>query len=131
MAATNALEEEVIAHMFGDSSWQKHTHYIALLTGVTDIEAGTVTEVSDAGYARIMVYAGTTYWTLSGGSASNIAAIQFGDPATAYTVTHVALYVEASGGVPRTILTLTAPVTTTAGGPAVVIPAGELVVSVD
>lgn len=72
------------------------TRYLALFTAVSDAEAGTGTEIADAGYARQAVAFGAH----TNGAGSNSGTITFG-PITGGsggTVTHSALFDASSGG---------------------------------
>ena len=74
----NYLENALLDHVFGGSSFSKPaTVYVALFT-VTPNDAGGGTEVSGNGYARVAVTNNNTNWpAASSGEKSNGAAITF------------------------------------------------------
>jgi hypothetical protein len=96
MSFTNYLEESVMNHVFGASTYTKPSLRVGLFTSAPG-EAGGGTEVSGNGYARA-----TATFTVTAGdptSAENSANIDF-PPATGSwgTITHVAIFDAASGG---------------------------------
>lgn len=112
---TNYGEGVIGQHLFRSGTWTKPTTlYVALLTAVTDAEAGTMTEVNTAGtaYARVSVPCADANWTAPvGGSRqfSNANAITFPTPTASWgTVTHFALFDAAASGNPLIVAPLTA-----------------------
>lgn len=111
MSATNYLENKVLDHVLGNTAFTQPSLYVALLTGVTDAEAGTVTEVSGTNYARKAV----TFAAASSGASSNSADVVF-DAAGAGgwgTITHAAIYDASTAGNPLFVGALTASKTVT------------------
>lgn len=80
-AFTNYLEEEILKHIFRTGSFTKPAAlYVGLMTAVSDGEAGTVTEVSGGGYARVAVAPGDANWDAAvggNGTTGNTNAITF------------------------------------------------------
>jgi hypothetical protein len=100
MAKTNYLEDAMINFFLrndADTFTPPATVYVALLTAVSDAEAGPVTEVSGgAGYARVSCAFADPAGT---GVTSNSAEVAFGESTGANgTVTHFALYDASSAG---------------------------------
>lgn len=95
---TNAGENALLDHILGNTPLTQPTLYVALLTAVSDAEAGTWTEVSGTNYARQTI----TFGAASGGTATNSADVEF--PAAGSggwgTITHIALYTASTGGTP-------------------------------
>lgn len=90
MSKTNAFETSFLQHVFqnanianiGDatglrSSTTAGSLYIGLLTA-DPTEAGTITEANYTGYARVAVARTSGAWGVTGNTASNLAAITFG-----------------------------------------------------
>jgi len=101
-AASNYLENKVLDHVLGGSSYsQPASLYVGLFTNTsgsaaTNLEAGTLTdEVSGGSYAR----KAATFSAASSGTASTSATITF-DAATANwgTITHVAIIDASTSG---------------------------------
>jgi hypothetical protein len=111
MSATNYLEDKVLDHVLGNTAFTQPSLYVALLNGVTDAEAGTVTECTGGGYAR----QSASFGAASGGSCSTDADIQY--PAATDgawgTITHAAIYDALTGGNPLFVGALTASKTVT------------------
>lgn len=136
---TNFAENKIVDALFrAQALGAPATWHVALLTAVTDAEAGTVTEVSGGGYARASVaaslanFAGTqsagstTASTGTGGQTSNNNTITFPSPSGANwgVVTHIALYDASSGGNAWVISALTQSKTINNGDAAPTIVAG-------
>jgi len=101
-ALTNYTENKLIDHIFRTGSFTKPTTlYIGLITTLVDGEAGTVTEVTGAGYARVARNPLDANWAASttNGTTSNIASIDF-PAATADwgTVTSFGIWDAITGG---------------------------------
>lgn len=133
---TNYGEGLIGQHLFRTGNWTKPgTLYVALLTAVADIEAGTLTEVSASGtsYARVAVACADASWTPpTGGNKRfvNASAITFPAPSGAWgTVTHFALFDTATGGNALVAAPLTASRTVASGDGAPSFAAGALRVS--
>lgn len=134
---TNAAENRIVDALFRAQALSAPaTWHFALLTAVTDAEAGTVTEVSGGSYARAPLaaslanFAGTqsagstTASTGTGGQTSNNTVITFPTPTGNWgSVTHVALYDASTGGTAWIIRALAAPKTINNGDPAPTFPA--------
>lgn len=97
MSFSNYLENKALDHIFGGNAYTAPaTHYLALLTAVSDGEAGTVTEVSTSGtaYARE-----TVAFTVTDNTASNTSAIEYATATANFgTITHVGVYDASTGG---------------------------------
>ena len=93
---TNAGELLVLDWINNVGTPTRPTPYVALGTALTDQEAGTFTEVANAGaYARTAV----TFGAASAGSASNSADVTFPTATASWgTVTHVAIVSSATYG---------------------------------
>ena len=80
-AFTNYTETQLINHLFRTASFTKPSAlYIALFTAVTDGEAGTVTELSGNGYARVVYNPLDANWTApiaGNGTTTNALAVTF------------------------------------------------------
>jgi hypothetical protein len=101
-ALTNYTENQIINHVFRTGSFVKPTGlWVGLILSATDLEAGLVTEVSAAGYARIARAPLDANWNASvtTGTTANTASLQF-PAATADwgTVTHFGIWDAATGG---------------------------------
>lgn len=101
---TNAYEDRVLNTMRGTAlaAW---TAYAALLTAVTDAEAGTVTEAAWTGASRVAI----TYGAPSpAGTVQNSGQVLFNQRTSAGTDTAVALgiYDASSSGELRYVITL-------------------------
>lgn len=130
---TNYAEALIGTHLFRTAAWSKpSTLYIALCTAVSDLEAGTITEVSGlgTGYARVSMTSADATWTPpSGGNKrfANASAITFPTPTGNWgTATHFALFDASSGGNALVIAPLTTPETIANGDAAPVFAAGAL-----
>lgn len=95
------LEGKVLDHLFNPSApfTSPANLYVALFTAAPN-DAGGGTEVSGNAYARVQVTNGTTTFTRSGSTISNIVAITFAAPSPSAwgTVTHWGLLDASSGG---------------------------------
>lgn len=105
------------------------TPYVGLLTAVTDLLAGTVTETTYTSYARQAVTFGAPSTVGGKRQVANSGAVVFpistgGTP----TITHVGIYDAASGGNLRKVIALSASRTINLTDPPT-IAAGELVYS--
>ena len=101
-ALTNYTENKIIDHIFRTATFAKPTIlYVGLMLSGTDFEAGTVTEVTAAGYARVARNPLDANWAASttNGTTSNVATIQF-PAATADwgTVTYYGIWDAATAG---------------------------------
>ena len=101
-ALTNYTENQIINHIFRTTAFTRPaTLYVGLILSGTDFEAGTVTEVSAAGYARVVRNPLDANWAASSiyGTTSNVLTIQF-PAATADwgTVTSWGIWDAATGG---------------------------------
>jgi len=98
--ASDYLENALLDHIVGKTSFTMPTAYVALCTAApTDASTGsTIVEANYTGYARKQT-AGSDWATASGGATSNQAAITF-DACTAgsSTVTHFAVCNAATTG---------------------------------
>lgn len=96
MSASNYLENALLDHALGTTTYTKPTSvYVALFTSnPTDSDVGT--EVSTgAGYARKVA----AFDAASGGSASNTSDIIFAVATASWgTVSHVGIYDDSTGG---------------------------------
>lgn len=135
---TNYAENKIQDALWrGQSLGAPATWYFALLTAVSDAEAGSVTEVSGGSYARVAVtaslanFAGTqsagstTASSGTGGQTSNNGAITFPAPSANWgSATHFAVYDASSGGNAWVIKALTQAKTINNGDPAPYFAAG-------
>lgn len=101
MSASNYLENAILDHIFGESTYSAPANiYVALCTTApTDTSTGsTLVEATYTGYARKST-AASDWGAASGGQVSNTGAIVF-NPCTAgtSTVTHFALVDASSNG---------------------------------
>ena len=94
MSLSNTFETHVLNYLFTATSLTRPTAlYVALFTSNPDEDASG-TEVSGGGYARQSVA-----FTVSGNTASNLAAIEFPTATASYgTVTHIGVFDASSGG---------------------------------
>jgi hypothetical protein len=98
MSFTNYLENAVLGHVFGASTFSKPSRYVGLFTAAPG-EAGGGTELSTSGtgYARQ-----SADFTVSGSAptqATNTAAVEFPTASTSWgTVTHVGVFDADTGG---------------------------------
>lgn len=94
MSFSNYLENKVLLHVFGATSYTAPTTLYAALFTSDPGEAGTGTEVSGGSYARQ-----TITFTVTGASAANTAAVEFPTASASWgTVTYGAIYDAVSGG---------------------------------
>lgn len=85
------LENKVLDHVTGKTSYTKPTSYVALYTAAPS-DAGGGTEVSGGSYARVAT-AGADWNAASSGSVSNAAALTFPTASGSWgTVTHFGLF---------------------------------------
>lgn len=110
-AMSDYLENKLVDQLFrGQTAPSTTTLYVALLTAAPS-DSGGGTEVSGNGYARVSVTSSLTNWagtqstgsttasSGTGGQTSNNGAITFPTPSATWgTVTHFAIYDEATGG---------------------------------
>lgn len=102
-AMSNYLEQKLNDHVLGGGDFTRPgTVYFALFTGVSNGDAGTVTEVSGGGYARASVTNNTTNWnntTTPEGTKTNKTAIIFPTSSGSWgIVTHFGIYDSSSSG---------------------------------
>lgn len=89
---TTFQSDKLLNHGYRNVAWTSPTTvYAGLLTAVTDAEAGTVTEASYAGYARVAITFGATGAALGGRQITNSSAVTFAAKTDAGTVTIVAV----------------------------------------
>jgi hypothetical protein len=122
-ALTDYTENEIIKHIFRTGSFTKPTAiYIGLMSAAAAPEAGTVTELTGNGYARVSVAPLDANWaapSAGNGTTSNVAAITF-PTATAdwATATHFGIWDASTAGNLLVYATLTASRTVTNGSTA-------------
>lgn len=91
------VENKVLDHVVGKTSFTMPTAYIALFTAAPS-DAGGGTECTGGSYAR-KVTAGSDWTAASGGSTSNAAVIAFATPSGSWgTATHFALMDASTAG---------------------------------
>lgn len=135
-AWTNYTENKLIDHIFRTGSFTKPTSiYVGLMSAVSDGEAGTVTELTGNGYARVSVPPLDANWAAATGNnatTSNVAAVTF--PACTgsdwATATHFGIWDASTAGNLLAYASLTAPRTITVGSTAS-FAANALTVAVD
>src|SRR3990172_8620760 len=89
---TTFLSDRFLNHWYrATASAAPATVFAGLLTAVTDAEAGTVTEASYAGYARVAITFGAPGAALGGRQITNSAAVTFAAKTDAGSVTIVAV----------------------------------------
>lgn len=94
---TDYLENKVLDHVVGKTSYTMPSVWVALFTAAPS-DAGGGTEVSGGSYARKST-AGTDWTAASGGATSNANAITFITPTGSWgTVTHFALMDASTAG---------------------------------
>ena len=95
-AASDYLENKVLDHVLGGTSYTQPTVYVGLWTADDGLESGTVTsEVSGGSYARQTA----SFAAASSGSAATDATITFPTATASWgTITHIALMDAVSGG---------------------------------
>lgn len=92
----NYLENKILDHIVGKTSYTMPTAYLAVGTGATD--AGLTGEPSGSGYARVTT-AGADWAAASGGANTNANTLAFPQATGDWGVmTHFAIYDAASGG---------------------------------
>jgi hypothetical protein len=126
MSFSNYLENKVMLHVFGGTSYTAPaTLYVGLYTSDPG-EGDTGTEVSGGSYARQ-----TAAFTITGGAAANTAAIEFPTASASWgTVTYVGVRDASTGG----NLLASGPLTTSktiSSGDVFRIPAGDLDITLD
>ena len=94
MSASDYLENKILDHVLGSSSYTQPSRFLALSTAsLVDDNSGT--ELSGNGYARKAI----TFGTASSGSITNSGAVEFdtasGDQGT---ISHFGIYDASSGG---------------------------------
>ena len=95
MSASNYLENKLLDHVLGTSSYSQPTPYVALFSSGNGLEDNSPTaEVTGTGYSRQTV----SFNAASGGTATNNGAVQFTATASWGTVTHMAIMDASSGG---------------------------------
>jgi len=98
MSLSNYLENKLLDHITGKSSYSAPTCYVGLSTADPGDDGSGLAEPSGNGYARVETSA-SDWNSASGGSITNAEAISF--PAATGnwgTITHVVLFDAASGG---------------------------------
>lgn len=131
-AATNYLENKLLDHFLGQGTrdYTSPTLYLALATAVSDVEAGTFTEVTTSGTA----YARQTFTmaAASGGSSSSDANIQFPTATANYGADVVAIAImDASTGGNALVIQNLASAKTVESGDTFVVNTGNLTVNLD
>lgn len=126
MSFSNYLENKVMLHVFGGTSYTAPaTLYVALYTSDPG-EGDTGTEVSGGSYARQ-----SAAFTITGNAASNTAAIEFPTASASWgTVTYVGIRDASSGGNLLASGALTTSKTISSGD-VFRIPAGDLDITLD
>lgn len=95
MSASDYLENKVLDHVLGTTSYSQPTPYVALFTSGTGLETNSpADEVTGTGYSRQTV----TFNASSGGTATNDGAVQFTATVSWGTVTHMAIMDASSSG---------------------------------
>lgn len=94
MAFTNYTDNKLIDHLLGSSTFTKpSTLYVALFVG-NPTSGGTEVSTSGSAYARV-----TSTFTISGGNATNTAAIEWATATSSWgTIDWVAIYDASTGG---------------------------------
>jgi hypothetical protein len=126
MSFSNYLENKVMLHVFGGTSYTAPaTLYVGLYTSDPG-EGDTGTEVSGGSYARQ-----TAAFTITGGAAANTAAIEFPTASASWgTVTYVGVRDASTGGNLLASGALTTSKTISSGD-VFRIPAGDLDITLD
>lgn len=117
MSMTNYLETKILDHVYGATTYTPPTTiYYGLATAAASIEAGTVTEVSGTGYARVAVTNNATNFP-SANPKLNGTAITFPTVGAGAwgTITHMVQYDASSGGNVLRVTALTTSRTPIAG----------------
>lgn len=134
---TNFLENELVDHIFRGAAYiAPATLYFGLATAVTDAKAGTLTEVTGGGYARVGVTPnGTNFGAPTTGDTDNLTAITFPTPtgnwSTGVNITHMFIADAASAGNILHIQALTTPKAVLNGQQAPSIPIGSFTYNED
>ena len=93
MAFTTYTDNALLGHLLGSTTYAKPSPYVALFVG-NPAAGGVEVSTSGTGYARL-----ATAFTVSNGTATNSANLQWSAATTAWgTITHAAIYDAASGG---------------------------------
>jgi hypothetical protein len=94
MAFTNYTDNKLIDHLLGSSTYTKpSTLYVALFVG-NPTSGGTEVSTSGSAYARV-----TSTFTISGGNATNTAAIEWATATSSWgTIDWVAIYDASTSG---------------------------------
>lgn len=94
MAFTNYTDNKLIDHLLGSATFTKpSTLYVALFVG-NPSSGGTEVSTSGSAYARV-----TSTFTISGGTATNTAAIEWATATSSWgTIDWVAIYDASTGG---------------------------------
>jgi hypothetical protein len=104
---SNLAENAVLDHMTGKATWGAITAYVGLMTAVADAEAGTITEVTGTGYARVATIA-ANWNSAANGSTSNAQAITFAQAGGSWSsgnpITNFGLFNASSGAGSTTLL---------------------------
>lgn len=98
---TTFQSDKILNHGYRNTDWvEPTTVYAGLLTAITDAEAGTVTEASYAGYARVAITFGAPGAGLGGRQITNSSPVTFAAKTDAGTVTIIAvgIYDASTGG---------------------------------
>jgi hypothetical protein len=91
MSKSDFLENKLLDHMLGKTSYTMPTVYVGLYTAAPT-DAGGGTEVSGGAYARVAT-SGATWNAASAGSSSNAAAVTFPTATASWgTITHFGLF---------------------------------------
>jgi hypothetical protein len=98
MSFANYLENKVLDHITGKTSYTKPTAYIGLSTANPTDDASGLAEPSGNGYARVTT-SGSDWAAAASGATSNAAAITFPEASGSWgTITHFAIFDAASDG---------------------------------
>ena len=125
---TNYTEDVLINHTFRTSTYTPPASlYFGLLTGITDAEAGIVTEVgAGVGYNRIGAVRNGTNFGRTGNVISSLLDMTFSDPTGDWnTCTHLGVWDASSGGNLLAVTALGSPKVILAASPAPVLGAGS------
>ena len=97
---TDYLETQIITHIYRTGTLTLPANlYFGLITAVTDIEAGTVTEATGTGYARVSMVRNGSNFDYTTRIISNLVNITFPSPGASWgTATHWGVWDAASGG---------------------------------
>lgn len=97
MSKTDYLENKILDHVLGKTSYTMPTAYVGLFTAAPS-DSGGGTEVSGSNYSRKST-AGADWNAASSGSSSNANAITFATPSGSWgTVTHFGIFDAATTG---------------------------------